>query len=294
MPGASGSVRGLNELEPPKPPRVWPSFATLGLALLAILVSGGVLGVVVIVKGGKDASPAALMAQPGFLISAAALSQVCLLLAVWLLPRLFRDVGEAGWRARVRWRPERFSVIDVVVCAVGTQAIGAAALSALNLAQVKGGLLASMSGAAKATSPAEFAWLLVFGAIAPGLAEELTFRGLLQTRLVERWGALAGLLVSATLFGAWHLDLRQGLMAMTMGLWLGWCAQRQQSIVNVAFAHVLNNAFAFTLTRFADQQPETDAPVMTIALSLALVALGAVVVHRRSRPGPQKTDQVPG
>lgn len=264
------------------PPRVWPSFVTLVLALLAILVSGAVLGVIVIVKGGKDASPAGLMAQPGFLVAAAALSQICLLLAVGLLPKLFSDVGVAGWGARMRWRPERLSLLDVVVCAVGTQAIGAVALAALTLLEVKGGLLASMSGAAKDTSPAQFALLLLFGAIAPGLAEELTFRGLLQTRLVERWGAVTGVVVSATLFGLWHLDVRQGLMAMMMGLWLGWCALRHQSIVNVAFAHVANNAFAFTLARFADQEPEGSAPFSTIAVGLLVTALCAAVVQRRA------------
>ena len=96
-----------------KPPRVWPSFVTLVLALLAILISGAGLGVVVLVApGSRDATPAELLATPGFLISAAALSQVCLLAAVFFLPRLFRDVGERGWADRVGWRWERFSAIS--------------------------------------------------------------------------------------------------------------------------------------------------------------------------------------
>ena len=277
----------MNELEPIEPlkrPRVWPSFVTLVLALVAILVSGAALGVFVIVQpGSQGASPSELLSTPSFLLVAAAVSQLCLLAAVWSLPRLFRDVGAHGWFERVRWRPARFSVLDVLVCAVGTQAIGAAALSVLTLLQVKGGLLESMGGAARATSPAQFAGLLLFGAIAPGFAEELTFRGLLQTRLVERWGSVVGVLVSAVMFGLWHLDVRQGLMAMTMGVWLGWCAQRHQSIVNVAFAHVVNNAFAFTLSRFGDEQQEHGEPWPTIAVSLVLVALCAVVIERRSR-----------
>jgi len=263
---------------------VWPSFLTLVLALVGILVSGGALGVFALVReGAHGASPAELMAKPGFLIAAAAISQVCLLLAVGFLPKVFGDVGEAGWRARVRWRPQTFSALDLVVCALGTQAVGAAALSALTLLEVKGGLLASMSGAARDTSPAQFALLLLFGAVAPGLAEELTFRGLLQTRLVERWGVVAGIAVSSVMFGLWHLDLRQGLMAMTMGVWLGWCAHRQRSIVNVAWAHVANNAFAFTLTRFSAEEREAGQPLPTIAFTLGVVALCALIIRRRTQ-----------
>ncbi len=278
-----------------KPPRVWPSFVTLVLALLAILISGAGLGVVVLVApGSRDATPAELLATPGFLISAAALSQVCLLAAVFFLPRLFRDVGERGWADRVGWRWERFSAIDLLACAVGTQAIGAVALSVLTLIGVKGGLLDSMGGAAHATSPFEFAWLLVFGAIAPGFAEELTFRGLLQTRLVERWGVSTGVMVTALMFGMWHLDFRQGLMAMTMGVWLGWCAQLHQSTVNVALAHVLNNAFAFTMSRLADPQPETERPFITIAVASGVVALCGVVIAMRSSRPPRKSDSLSG
>lgn len=254
---------------------MWPSFVTLVLALIGILMGGCLIGVFFVGAGG--ASPATLMAQPGFLISAAAVSQLSLLLAVWKLPGLFGDVGAAGWHERVRWRPERFHLVEILVTALGTQAIGALALSLLSFTAVSDGVLANMGDVARTTEPSGFAWLLLFGALAPGFAEELSFRGLLQTRLVERWGVAMGIVISSVLFGVWHLDLRQGAMALTMGLWLGWCAHRQKTIVNVAFAHALNNGFAFALTRItAREDPDVTGAGLAITLAVAAVCAGVM------------------
>jgi hypothetical protein len=228
------------------------------------------------------------MSQPGFLIGSAAISQAALLLAVWKLPRLFGDVGPEGWQARVQWRPERFSLVDVLVCAVGTLSVGAIAIWLLTLASIKGGVLTGMSDVARTTGPAGFGLLLLFGAIAPGFAEELTFRGLLQSRLVTRSGVVVGILISAVLFGVWHFDVRQGLMAIPMGVWLGWCAQRQGTIVNVAIAHALNNAFAFTSSRFS-LPDETGASPTTMVVVVIVSVLCGATVWRRTRQGPAPT-----
>ena len=269
-------------LPPAGPPQVWPSFVTLVLALLGILLGGCLMGSFFIhPEPGKPLDATRLMSEPWFLIGSAASSQVALLLAVWKLPGAFKDVGPAGWSERVQWRPERFDLVDILVTALGAMTVGAVALALLSLAAIKGGILTGMSGVARDTEASGFAWLLLFGALAPGFAEELAFRGLLQSRLVERWGVPAGIVLSSAVFGAYHFDLRQGLMAMTMGLWLGWCAHRQRSIVNVAFAHAFNNGFAFTMSRISAPE-ETSHPAVTGgALLLFLACL--VVMWRRTR-----------
>lgn len=52
----------------------------------------------------------------------------------------------------------------------------------------------------------------VVGAILPwvmaGIPEEIVFRGMLQTRLEASWGRLAAIVVSVTLFTAWHIPTR--------------------------------------------------------------------------------------
>lgn len=142
---------------PPGPPMVWPSFVTLVLALLGILLGGCLMGAFFI-QPGQPTDAAHLMAQPGFLIGSAAISQLALLIAVWKLPAVFGDVGAAGWRERVAWRPEGFNGVDILLTALGSLATGAVALSVLSLVDVKGGVLAGMGNVARTTDPSGFAW----------------------------------------------------------------------------------------------------------------------------------------
>lgn len=265
---------------PPEPPAVWGSFVTLAIALFVIVFFSCFLGSFFAIR--EDGTPLTseqLVRAPGFLIAAMALTQGVLLLAVWKLPAFLDDVGSAGWQERVHWRPDRFSVIDIVVIALGAQVIGSISLMLLSLGDVEGGVLTGMAQASKSSDPSGFALIILVGAIAPGFAEELTFRGLLQTRLVERWGATAGVLISSVVFGVWHLDLRQGAMAIAMGAWLGWCAHRQKSIVNGAFAHVLSNALAFSVSRF--QPSGGDVGGMGVAAAMGTVCVA--IMWRRTR-----------
>lgn len=63
---------------------------------------------------------------------------------------------------------------------------------------------------------------LLIIALLAGLAEELFFRGWLQTVLVARFGLLAGLLLASLLFGLAHyLSMEYALYALLTGLYLG-------------------------------------------------------------------------
>lgn len=238
------------EVAAPGAPLVWPSVVTLVLGLIGTLLSGCLLGAFLGQHAdGRPMSQAELLASPTFVIIATAQSQLVLLVAVWKLPALLDDLGPETWRARVRWLPQRFNFLDVVLIAVPLQVIGSFVLLVLTQTDTQPGILASLRGASEATDASGFAVLVLVGAVAPGIGEELAFRGLLQRRLIERWGPLVGIGVSSLMFGLWHFDLRQGLMAVAIGLWIGWCAHRQKTVVNVAFAHVLSNAFALVANR---------------------------------------------
>jgi hypothetical protein len=56
-------------------------------------------------------------------------------------------------------------------------------------------------------SPTAATWVVLVLVVCVGapLVEELFFRGLVQTRLVERYGAVVGIAITSVLFGAAHL-----------------------------------------------------------------------------------------
>lgn len=272
---------------PPAKPLVWPSFVTVMLSLLAVLASAVVVAIIVMglsaLRGEKGVSPVDLMLRPGAIVLAAAATQISLLLSVRFLPGLFKDVDVSGWYERVQWRPERFNPLHVLLAWLGTMAVGSLASVVLEPLRSKSDILTRFGEVARTADASTFALLLLFGAVAPGLAEEMMFRGLLQSRFIARWGPMAGIALSALLFGVYHADLRQGLGAMTMGVWIGWLAWREGTIVNVAFGHGLNNASAFLLSRFMTNPDELDGRPELIVGSVVvlLVCIGVMALRTR-------------
>jgi len=98
---------------------------------------------------------------------------------------------------------------------------------------------------------------VIIAGLAP-LAEELFFRGYLQTRLRKRWGRGIAIVISAIAFGVFHLDPIQSVFAAAMGLALGYVAERSGSIRPAIAGHVFNNLVAVLISRAA--QVPADAP----------------------------------
>ncbi len=76
------------------------------------------------------------------------------------------------------------------------------------------------------------------------VAEELIFRGLVQKRLKEGWGARAGILLSAFLFGAYHGNMVQFIYAFLMGLVLAALYEKTHTILAPIAAHMASNAWS--------------------------------------------------
>ncbi len=87
-------------------------------------------------------------------------------------------------------------------------------------------------------------WLVVLTlAIVPALSEEMLFRGALQPLFTSRWGIHLGILATAVIFSAFHLDFFGFLPRMALGVLLGYLYVFTGSLwANVA-AHLANNGF---------------------------------------------------
>jgi membrane protease YdiL (CAAX protease family) len=80
-------------------------------------------------------------------------------------------------------------------------------------------------------------------AVIPAIGEELLFRGILQRIFIE-WSksAFAGILISAALFSALHLQFYGFLPRMMLGVLLGYLLQWSGSLWLPMVAHFINNA----------------------------------------------------
>ena len=143
-------------------------------------------------------------------------------------------------------------------------------------------ILAVMDAAFKNSSPLLFGVLTVLAVVA-AVGEELLFRGAVQTRLTERWGAWPAILVSAGLFGLAHLDWIQGGFALLFGIFLGWTVKRSGSIVPALVAHSVNNLLACLGARYWSSEMDysvglDDWIALAVALFIAVPTV-ALLLH---------------
>ena len=82
--------------------------------------------------------------------------------------------------------------------------------------------------------------------VAP-ITEELLFRGLILRGFLRRYSRMKALIISAVLFGAFHLNPWQLLPATMAGLVLGWWFIQTRSLVPCILGHAMHNSVPWLL-----------------------------------------------
>lgn len=275
-------------------PRVWTVFVAFVVAVIGVTVIGALaLAALVIVRSGRlELDPDALAGD----IAQTALSLDGLLLGVVVSCFVLSLVALVGARlsaspvtARLRLGPTHTRAAPLALLAFGAVALGFAVgvlLLVLNLR--RDSVLGTLTDAVQSASGARIALAFALIGVAGPVAEELFFRGYMQTRLRERWGAWPAILIASAAFGLLHMDLAQGITAGALGIYMGWAVEVTGSIRPAIFAHVANNVVATSLSFLAsagenDAGEDTEA-LLVFAASCAAVAGGAAWFFRRSRP----------
>ena len=198
-------------------------------------------------------------------------------------------LSPVDWRERLRLRPARISAFGVGVHVCGVLAIGFVfgALLTLGVLPESPSLAELTDIVAGLSGWALWAMVLAIG-IAPGIAEELLFRGYIQTRFSQRWGAGWGVLWTALLFGVMHLDFIHGTFAFALGIYLGYLTEWTGSIVPAMICHAANNTYQTLATAWG-------LDVTGDAANVAALLVGALVLclsiwHLRARVKPKGSD----
>ena len=135
-----------------------------------------------------------------------------------------------------------------------------------------------------------FVATLLLVAASPAICEECLFRGPILRGLRTRFAAGAAVVVTAGLFGLFHLDVYRLIPTTLLGVLLGFIALESGSIVPAMVAHFCNNAMLITLASLhLDQRIEMlghRALTLIVITSLALTAAGIALV-RGTRPKPE-------
>ncbi len=136
-------------------------------------------------------------------------------------------------------------------------------------------------------------WVIVAAlAAAPAVCEELLFRGYLLRALLAATSERNSIVISAVLFGAFHVLATDALAAERLlpstflGLILGWVAWRTRSVVPGMLLHACHNGLLLLLAYYRDElaargwglQEQTHMPVSWLAVAGAAVIVGLSLV----------------
>ncbi len=234
-----------------KSPTVWPVFVTY-LTMLVVGLIGQVilLGVYVVWRTMQGDKPDQvlntlmdnIMTPEGFMFLASSTQLIIGAAAVAgasFFREPFRTSLGLGKPALSLW-----AYPIVIVGSLGPGCVGAAI--ALGLAEFLPPDDTMEKVCANLTWRSVVPFVLFIG-FAPGIFEELFFRGYMQRRLLQAWSPWAAILVTALLFGILHLQPHQVIFAFVLGLWLGVIAWRTGSIWVPMLCHAVWNCGSTTL-----------------------------------------------
>lgn len=219
--------------------RLWPVFLTYLLAFVLIVLAS--LVAIATVRSFEPDLPdqVVLSGLPGLLAGAIA-SSTGLLVTVLIVVRPLEP-------AQLRLNPGRETGRAIAVMIAGVLALGQAldSLTVVAGLQGTGSLPVIRRALAGAVGPDLFASVIVIGFFA-GLAEEIFFRGYMETRLGAAWRPQWAVVVTSACFGLLHLEWLHAVLAFCLGLYLGYLTELTGSVLPAAACHVVNNVL-FTL-----------------------------------------------
>jgi len=250
------------------PPKVWGVFVVYGLAAVAIVLAS-MLAIAVLHAADPDLAPEDVLRGVHGLIAGALASSAALLGTCWIATRGL-TLGELRLvAARERGR-------DLAVTILGVLALGQVldSLTVLTGLSERGTIQSIRHALAGVTGPDLFFAVLVIGPIA-GTAEEVFFRGYMQSRLRQRWPPSASILATSAAFALLHFDWLHGVLACALGIYLGLCTEATGSALPAVTGHVVNNSLFTLLTALVGPVPGFEANLVLLT-GAGLMFVGCV------------------
>lgn len=137
----------------------------------------------------------------------------------------------------------------------------------------------------------QFVYIVIIGPI----AEEIMFRGFIFNRLMSKMPAWGAVVVSGALFGIFHMNSVQSILAFFIGVAIAILYIKTRSIIACMVFHIINNGFSFAesqLVASAGGNADTINTIfMWISIAVIVLAVVASVIFFRSKGAVIKTQE---
>jgi membrane protease YdiL (CAAX protease family) len=260
-----------------RPAKAWHVLATYGAAVAASAATT-ILAIAFLRATYPDVPHTTLVRMlPGLLVGSLAAS-AGLLLALLLF---VRPLDAARFRLLPGWETGP----TLAVMTLGVLALSQTMDSVTRLMGLadQGSLALFRQALERAAGPDLFAAVVVLG-FGAGIAEEVFFRGYMQSRLREHWPAPAAVLVTSVSFAILHLSAVHVVLAFALGVYLGFVAEITGSTLPSILCHVVNNVVFTLQTAVGFALLDRDANLIAAAVGAGLFVL-CVLWLRRATPG---------
>jgi sodium transport system permease protein len=205
---------------------------------------------------------------------------------------VFARTGPYDWRRTLGLRaPGWRTMAAAVLIALGGIPLGwALGWLELRFVNVPKELFGQLAKLTMAPDLPRMLWLLLIVAVLPGICEELVFRGVLLQSLSARWEGWRAIVVSAAVFGAFHLSFEtvlRFLPTMWIGLLMGYVVWHSRSTFASMAMHALSNGLAVVVISAPPAVSRVlmgpgDSPNwLLVALGPFVIAAGVALLPKR-------------
>jgi membrane protease YdiL (CAAX protease family) len=271
---------GPSDLTEEPTPRVWHVFATYLAAVAGIFAVSG-FAILALISAYPDVPEEALLRSLPGLLAGSIASSTALMLTIALV---VRPLEPARLRLLPGWETSRALAVMVVGMLTLGQALDS--LTALAGFGDRGSMAVIRRALETARGPDLFGAVVVIGVLA-GAAEEIFFRGYMQTRLRAYWPAPLAVTVTTLCFAILHFDpsIVHILLAGALSLYLGFVAEVSDSALPAIVCHVVNNVVFTLQTAFGAAVLDRTTNV-ALAVTCAVAFVACVMWLRRAAPPP--------
>lgn len=123
-------------------------------------------------------------------------------------------------------------------------------------------------------------------AITGPVLEEVLFRGAVTKALLEQYNPAKAILISAFIFGVFHINPAQILPAFLIGILLAWTYYKTRSLIPCILMHIVNNSLSVYLSLRYPEVENLDelfsgSTFLIVACGAIIVLLGTIAYIRR-------------
>lgn len=126
--------------------------------------------------------------------------------------------------------------------------------------------------------------MFITGVVFAPLIEEFFFRGVVYNFLNRFKSGWFSVLLSAAIFGAYHMDFYQAVYTAVLGIVLALVYQRTKNILYPIAVHMTNNAFACLM---ASEIPESMQTVLGIGAVAMMIPAAVLLIKNRTSLAPK-------